>query len=191
MYSQRLIDAFSLAAELHAKQLRKGTYIPYLAHLMGVASIALEHGADEDQAIAALLHDAVEDQGGEPVLAQIRERFGARVAAIVDACTDARVTPKPDWRTRKETYIRHLPEAGADARLVSAADKLYNARAILFDYRALGEELWSRFTGGKAGTLWYYRAMADTFLAYGPVPLGDELNRVVCELEGLVASRTR
>jgi (p)ppGpp synthase/HD superfamily hydrolase len=135
------------------------TEIPYLAHLLGVASIALEYGADEDEAIAALLHDAVEDAGGLARLEDIRSRFGENVAGIVAACTDAYVVPKPPWRERKEGYIEHIVQASKSARLVSAADKLHNARSILKHYRVEGEALWSRFNGGKEGTLCYYRAL--------------------------------
>jgi GTP pyrophosphokinase len=187
MLPARFADAMRYALQLHAAQLRKGTQVPYMAHLLGVASLALEHGADEDEAIAALLHDAVEDQGGLPTRAEIARRFGERVAAIVDGCTDADTTPKPPWRPRKEAYIAHLPHAGPSVRLVSAADKLHNARAIVRDVRAGGEAVWSRFNGGKDGTLWYYRALADAFNTLGPAALADELARTVAEMEALAA----
>jgi GTP pyrophosphokinase len=184
--SDRLAAALELAVELHRDQARKGTRIPYVAHLLGVAAIVLAHGGDEDEAIAALLHDAVEDQGGAPTLATIEARFGQDVAEIVAACSDTDVVPKPPWRRRKEDYLHHLPSASDSARLVSAADKLDNARAILSDYRRHGEALWLRFQGGREGTLWYYRALADTFLAVGPATLAAELDRVVQELEAAV-----
>lgn len=183
--TERFEDALVYAARLHARQVRKGAGVPYVSHLLGVAAIALEHGADEDEAIAALLHDAVEDQGGAATREEIRRRFGQRVASIVDGCTDADVTPKPPWRERKERYVAHLASAPPSVRLVSAADKLYNARTILADYRAHGESLWPRFTGGREGTLWYYRALVEAFRAHGPDPLADELARVVAELERL------
>ena len=154
-----------------------------MAHLLGVASIAMEHGAAEDEAIAALLHDAVEDQGGKPTLEAIRESFGDRVASIVDGCTDAYVEPKPPWRERKEAYLEHLKEANASVRLVSASDKLYNARAILSDYYLMGDVVYERFKSGKGGTLWYYRSLADTFNELGPERLAVELDRVVREIE--------
>jgi GTP pyrophosphokinase len=185
--SSRFEEALTFAVRLHAGQVRKGTSIPYVAHLLGVASIALEHGADEDEAIAALLHDAVEDQGGAETAAAIRRRFGARVADIVAGCTDAETTPKPPWRERKERYLAHLREASPSVRLVSCADKLYNARAILRDYRALGDDLWKRFSGGREGTLWYYRALANAFRAAGMTPLTEELDRVVSEIERLAS----
>src|ERR1051325_12202408 len=128
--TSRFEDALSFAARLHSGQLRKGTAIPYVSHLLAVASVALEHGADEDEAIAALLHDAVEDQGGAPTREEIRRRFGDRVVEIVDGCTDAETVPKPPWRERKERYIAHVAEASPSVRLVSASDKLHNARSI-------------------------------------------------------------
>ncbi len=183
--SARFEEALAYAAQLHAGQLRKGTKIPYVAHLLSVASIALRHGAGEDEAIAALLHDAVEDQGGAATRREIRRRFGENVARIVDGCTDSDATPKPPWRPRKEAYIAQVRNAPPSVRLVSAADKLDNARAILADYRRVGEEIWNRFTGGKAGTLWYYRALLKVFRENGSSPLIDELERVVSEIERL------
>ncbi len=186
MNSKRLQEAFTYASDLHANQKRKGTDIPYLSHLMGVASIVMVQEGTEDETIAALLHDAVEDQGGPPILEEIRKRFGDEVARIVEGCTDADTIPKPEWRERKEKYIAHLREADRSVRLVSAADKLYNARSIVEDYRALGEKLWSRFRGGKDGTLWYYRTLAETYQEIGPPGLANEIGRVVSELEELV-----
>jgi (p)ppGpp synthase/HD superfamily hydrolase len=185
MLSSRFRDALVCATELHATQVRKGSGVPYIAHLLGVTSIALEHGATEDEAIAALLHDAVEDQGGAPTLALIRDRFGDRVAAIVESCTDATIIPKPPWQERKEAYLAHIPLMSASARLVSMADKLYNARSIVQDYRQVGEAIWQRFKGKKDGTLWYYRALVEAFQPVETHPLLDELNRVVTELETL------
>jgi GTP pyrophosphokinase len=153
--SSRFDEALQYAALIHAGQTRKGTSIPYVAHLLGVASIALEHGANEDEAIRALLHDAAEDAGGVGRIDDIRQRFGDAVADIVEGCTDTVVIPKPPWRPRKEEYIAHVADASAAVRLVSAADKLQYARAILRDLRHLGEDLWRRFNGGKKGTLWY------------------------------------
>ena len=146
---------------MHAEQRRKLSGEPYLAHLLAVAAIVMEHGGNEDEAIAALLHDAVEDQGGLATLEEIRRRFGRPVAEIVDGCTDAAETPKPPWRQRKEAFIARLTNAPASVRLVVAADKLHNARSILRDYRRLGESLWGHFRGGREGTLWYYRAVVE------------------------------
>jgi len=186
----RFEDALAFAAHLHAGQRRKGSGTPYVAHLIGVCALVLEHGGDEDQAIAGLLHDAVEDQGGLPTLELIRERYGPEVARIVEACTDADTVPKPAWRPRKERYLGHLRESDARVKLVSCADKLYNARTILSDYRGLGEALWPRFTASREETLWYYRALVAIFLPAGGGPLAEELARVVSELEGLLAGRT-
>jgi (p)ppGpp synthase/HD superfamily hydrolase len=190
--TKRFDDAFLLAHELHGTQGRKGTSRPYIAHLMGVTAIVLTHGGDEDQAIAALLHDAVEDAGGAPMLAKIHAQFGERVARIVEGCTDSDQTPKPPWRARKESYIAHVRSAPADVQLVSASDKLYNVREILSDYRMIGEEVWRRFHGGREGTLWYYRALVEAFRAQSASPemarLVDELGSEVSELERLAKS---
>jgi len=187
----RFMRAFQFAAEKHSGQTRKASTIPYLAHLMGVASLVLEAGGDEDLAIAALLHDVVEDCGGAPMLKEIRRRFGDRVAKVVDGCTDADTYPKPPWRERKEEYIRHLTKADADTRLVSAADKLNNVRSIISDYRAVGESVWSRFKGGREGTLWYYRTLRDEFLRRPPTRVTREFELEVEELESLTQSNER
>jgi (p)ppGpp synthase/HD superfamily hydrolase len=155
---------------------------------MGVASLVLEAGGDEDLAIAALLHDVVEDCGGAPMLKEVRRRFGTRVAKVVQGCTDSDTYPKPPWRERKEKYLRHLKIADADTRLVSAADKLNNVRSILADYREVGESIWSRFNGGREGTLWYYRALLEEFLRGKPNRVIRELGLAVTELE-LLAKR--
>ena len=159
-----------------------------MAHLLAVASIVLEYGGDEDQAIAALLHDAVEDQGGAPIMARIREEFGDRVAGIVEACTDTDEVPKPPWQARKEAYIAHLAEVREDALIVSMADKLHNVRSIAADYRTVGEEVWSRFTGAREGTLWYYRALVAAFRKRTSGALLDDLDSAVAELERLASS---
>ena len=187
MFSERFDQALSYAHRLHRKQRRKTIGVPYIAHLLGVASIVLAEGGDEDMAIAALLHDAVEDQGGKPTLREIERRFGVRVAKLVDACTDADSVPKPPWKDRKTRYIEAVRHEPADARLISAADKLHNARDILADYRQHGEEVWKRFRGGREGTLWYYRSLVDAFRTAGGNRLVDEQDRVVSELETLVA----
>jgi (p)ppGpp synthase/HD superfamily hydrolase len=160
-YSERLDGAFALARQLHSGQTRKGSSTPYLSHLLAVAAIVSEHGGDEDQVIAALLHDAVEDQGGRPLLADIQGRFGDRVAALVEACTDAFDRPKPPWKERKLAYLVRMPEAPRDARLIIAADKLHNLRSMIADYDHAGERLWDRFTATREETLWYYRAVLD------------------------------
>ena len=189
MLSPDFVDALSFAAQLHNAQTRKGTEIPYISHLLGVAGLVLEFGGSEDEAIAALLHDAVEDQGGQPTLDRIRRRFGQTVADIVDGCSDADVWPKPPWRARKEAYIAHIAGASSSIRLVSTADKIHNATAILRDYRRIGEAVWDRFKGGRDGTLWYYRALVDATRAAGQSAIVDELDRLVCELEAEVARK--
>jgi GTP pyrophosphokinase len=180
LLSERFEEALIFATQLHAKQTRKGTTIPYIAHLLAVASIVLENGGNEDEAIAALLHDSIEDQGTTPE--DLRLMYGETVATIVVGCTDAFVMPKPPWRARKEAYIAHIRDASPSVLLVSAADKLHNARSILSNYRVLGEPLWKRFNGGKEGTLWYYRSLVDVFRSAGSTPLVEELERVVSEL---------
>jgi len=182
--SDRFLNAFTYAFEIH-KEPRKGTRIPVISHLIGVAAIALEQGGTEDEAIAAILHDAVEDKGGKERLEDIRSKFGEKVATIVDGCTDSYTNPKEDWWPRKEEYIAHLPESDPSVRLVSAADKLHNARLILEHYRDVGDKLWDRFKGGKEGTLWYYRTLTNTFQKTGPHKLANELDRVVSEIEQL------
>lgn len=183
MLTTRFEEAVLYAAQLHKTQIRKGSDIPYISHLLAVAAIVIEHGGGEEEAIAALLHDAIEDQGGAATREEIRRRFGNRVTEIVDGCTDAETIPKPPWRQRKEAYIAHVALADESVRLVSAADKLHNARAILADYRQLGDALWQLFTGHKDGTLWYYRSLVDAFKTHGETPLIRELERTVIELE--------
>lgn len=178
----RLSEALHLAAELHATQVRKGTSIPYVAHLMAVAALVLEDGGDEEQAIAAMLHDAVEDQGGEPTLARIRAEFGDRVADIVKACSDSVTTPKPPWRERKERYLAQLEHEPIEVRRVSAADKVHNARAILGDLRLLGLSVFDRFTAPREEVLWYYESLVGIYRRTDTGFLGDELARVVEEI---------
>ena len=185
----RFEEAFRFAAEKHATQTRKRTSVPYISHLMSVAGLVLEAGGDEDQAIAALLHDVVEDCGGKPLLEEVARRFGPRVANIVDGCTDAHTIPKPPWKQRKLDYLALLRNASDDIRLVSAADKLHNVRAILTDHRAEGDSVWERFSGRREGTLWYYRAVLDILLEGKPNRLISELERAVIELENLPSSK--
>ena len=178
-----LVEALTWAIDAHGQQTRKGTTVPYYAHLLGVASLVLEDGGDEEEAVAAVLHDLVEDT--DATVADVRGRFGERVARIVDACTDAYERPKPAWRPRKETYIDHLRIAEPDELRVALADKLYNARATLLDFRDHGPALWRRFGGDQ---LWYYRAVADVFLEVAAGRLAAELDRTVAELERLAAT---
>ncbi len=179
-YGERFEEALGYAARLHRAQMRKGTNIPYITHLLAVAAIVGEHGGTEDEVIAALLHDAVEDQGGANTREEIRRRFGDGVAETVDHVSDTDVVPKPPWRERKEAYVARVRDAPRSARLVSAADKLHNARSILRDLRAEGDAVWRRFTGSKEETLWYYRALVEAFRA------ADGLNELVDDLDDVV-----
>lgn len=161
----------------HGGQTRKGTDIPYVSHLLAVASLVLEAGGDEDMAIAGLLHDTIEDTA---VTAEdITSRFGPRVASIVEGCTDTDETPKPPWRPRKERYLAHLrsPETPAEVLVVSRADKLHNARTMLLDHRALGDAFWSRFNAGVEDQRWYLSSLVDVFTERLPGPMTDELRR--------------
>jgi len=187
--SERFDEALTYASELHHTQTRKGGDIPYIGHLLSVASLIIEGGGTETQAIAGLLHDAVEDQGGAPVLADIREKFGDDVATIVAECSDTDVVPKPPWKKRKQDYIDHLGDASEATILVSLADKLDNARAILRDYRIDGPELWQRFSvHDPQQHLWYYRSLLAVYQARNSTWLVDELARVLGELENLVTT---
>ena len=187
----RLQQAFRYAAAKHDGQTRKQTAVPYLSHLMAVASLVLEAGGDEDMAIAALLHDVVEDCGGMPRLCEIRRQFGARVARIVEGCTDSFAEPKPEWVERKKDYLREVRHADAETRLVSASDKLHNVRTILADYRRDGEAIWTRFSGKKEGTLWYYRALSDEYRRRNPNRNTRELEIAVTDLERAVNQSVR
>ena len=187
--SPRFGEALRFAVGLHRAQARKQTSIPYASHLLAVAATVLEHGATEDEAIAALLHDTIEDQSGHhPAerMAQIEQLFGRAVLDIVLACSDTHSSVKKGpWRERKAAYIAHLAEVSDSARLVSLADKAHNARAILSDYLVLGEELWSRFSGGKEGTLWYYAALVEAFREKGRPRLFREFQETVQRLQDL------
>lgn len=183
MLTHRFDDALQLASALHRAQTRKVSGIPYLSHLLAVAALVLEHHGDEDQAIAALLHDAVEDQGGMATAEQIRARFGDRVAGIVLACSDSTGDDKAPWRARKEAYVASLAGKGEDALLVTSCDKLHNAGAILTDLQNDGPSVFDRFTGKRDGTLWYYRALADELGRVRPGPLSARLDAVVNAIE--------
>ena len=190
--TDRFIQALGWATEIHRSQLRKGNpSIPYVAHLLNVCGLVLQDGGSEDEAIAALLHDAAEDQGGETRLAEIEAKFGPTVARIVAECSDTFEQPKPPWRERKELYIAHLPRASQSALRVSVADKLDNARSILIDYERLGDELWARFNP-DADQLWYYRSIVSTYQQINgfETPLIGELDRVVTQLELLTGSES-
>jgi (p)ppGpp synthase/HD superfamily hydrolase len=190
MLSNRFSDALIYAATLHAAQKRKVSGEPYLAHLLGAASIVLDYGGDEDEAIAALLHDAIEDQGGAAAWEDIRRRFGERVASIVEGCTDADTIPKPPWRQRKESFLEKLRAAGPSVRLVVAADKVHNLRALTREYRRHGENLWRHFQGGREGTLWYHWSVVEILGTGGNELLAEELKQTLETLERLVSEKT-
>jgi (p)ppGpp synthase/HD superfamily hydrolase len=180
----KFVEAMAYAAKKHATQTRKGSDTPYLGHLLSVAGFVIEANGTETEAIAALLHDAAEDQGGEATLAEIREKFGDEVAEIVGECSDTFETPKPPWRERKQRYVDHLPEASDAAILVSLADKLHNARAILRDYREVGDRLWQRFSVQDPQLhLWYYRSLLDVYAQRVDNWMVDELREVIDKLE--------
>jgi len=182
-FTARFEEALVYATRLHNGQNRKGTGIPYVAHLLAVTALVIEWGGDEDMAIAALLHDAVEDQGGMVTLADIHRRFGERVARIVDGCTDSYDQPKPAWRKRKEDYLQKLQGEPADVRLVSLADKVHNARSILSDLRKEGISALDRFRGGREGTLWYYHSLVEVFNEVETTPQTAELRHLVEEMD--------
>lgn len=189
-YTSRIVEAFAFAHEIHAEHVRKGPGVPYITHVMAVAAIVGEHGGDEDTFIAALLHDAVEDGDGYATLEKIRARFGARVADMVAACSDAFEKPKPKWRERKERFIETMRNAPPDVRLIVAADKLHNVCATIGDYNALGDEVWTRFTGRRDGTLWYYAAVAHALTDGWEHPLIDDLAGAVEELHRVAGGAT-
>jgi (p)ppGpp synthase/HD superfamily hydrolase len=175
----RFDRACSYAREVHDGQARKGSGTPYLGHLLGVASIVLDDGGSEDEAIAALLHDAAEDQGGRAQLEQIRERFGDTVARIVEDCTDSWDQPKAPWLERKQEYIQHARRLSGPSLRVSAADKVHNAYIILRDLRNMGERVWERFSATPDDVLAYYESLVRAYRESGGGPLVDELERIV------------
>ena len=180
--TSRFEDALVFAARLHREQRRKGSDIPYVSHLLAVTALVIEHSEGEDQVIAALLHDAIEDQGGKETRDEILRRFGLGVTEIVEGCTDSQTISKSRWKERKLAYVAGIGEKSDSVRLVCAADKLHNARSIVGDYRALGNEVWERFRGSREETLWYYREVTKALIRSGRTPLVDELERVVGEL---------
>jgi (p)ppGpp synthase/HD superfamily hydrolase len=188
-YSPRFEDALGYAYRLHARQQRKGSGAPYVTHLLAVAALVGENGGDDEQMMAALLHDAVEDQGGLPQLEAIRHRFGERVAAIVRSCSDSFDTPKPPWRERKEAHLTHLETAEPSVLLVALADKVHNARSIVADLRQHGIAALDKFKGGRDGTLWYYPALVSIFDRRGLQVLAGELHRIVDEMLRLADAR--
>ncbi len=205
LFTPKLAEAFAYAVQLHGTQVRKQAKeeveqpgIPYMAHLMAVAALVLENGGDEDEAIAALLHDGPEDQGGQRTLDRIRSEFGDGVADIVAGCSDTLVedrSKKPEWKARKKAYLRHLEKTESESVfLISVADKVHNLHSILADYRRIGEELWARFTGKRKGTLWYYRKLLKIYRKKAPprcTELVAEMERTYRELRRLTEATCR
>ena len=184
----RFRDALDLATQVHSGDVRKGTTIPYIAHLLSVCSLILSDGGDEEEAIAGLLHDTLEDHPELVSRGDLSRRFGARVLSLVDGCTDTPPDysggPKPPWRERKAAYLRHLASAAPEDLRVALADKVDNARAVVTDYRILGEDLWSRFNAGRDDQLWYYRTLVETLgIKRPPGRLLEQLEAHVAELE--------
>ena len=181
--TRRFDDALLYAHAAHASQSRKGTGVPYIGHLLGVASIVIDDGGSEDEAIAALLHDAAEDAGGRERLADIRSHFGPVVAKIVEDCTDSFKTPKEPWAERKQKYVKHARTLDASSLRVSAADKVHNSYAILRDLRNVGEKVWDRFSAGPDDVLAYYQGLVRSYREAGGSKLVDELERIVRGIE--------
>lgn len=182
--SERFEEALAWTAALHRRQARKGPAVPYIAHLLAVCSLVLEAGGDEDEAISALLHDAVEDQGGAPRLEEIRSRYGDRVAQIVDGCTDAYESPKPAWQKRKQDFIDSLDQALDSVLLIVAADKLHNAQSTIESLKSEGPAVWERFRG-RERALWYYRQVTEAIERRGANSLTRRLRSAVDTLESL------
>lgn len=187
--SPKYLKALKYAYQFHHDQFRKGSRIPYFAHLLAVSGLVMEHGGDETESIAALLHDAVEDSGGLATLEIIRQEFGDQVASIVEACSDSTTSPKPPWRKRKEGYLKKLETASSSVILVSQADKLHNLRSICTDYRRDGKQIWKYFRGGKDGSLWYYHQLVQIFRKHGSTPMLTEIQNLLDELEELIKTK--
>jgi (p)ppGpp synthase/HD superfamily hydrolase len=186
MITLKLTDKFETALvyanRLHANQIRKGDGVPYVAHLLSVTALVLEAGGNENEAIAALLHDAVEDQGGIKTREEIRQLFGNEVVEIVDGCSDCDSYPKPPWEERKKNYLEKLRHCSPSVRRVSLADKLHNARSLLASWQTYGDSIWSQFKAGKKGTLWFYQELLQIYLATGSDLMTEEYSRVIQEL---------
>lgn len=175
--------ALTLACRLHVQQLRKDKQTPYIAHLLSVTALVLENQGTEAEAIAALLHDAIEDQGGNPTRDLIRSQFGDEITAIIDGCTDSNTQPKPPWRQRKQRYLQQLKTASPSVRKVSLADKLHNARSLLQLLQQQGQSAWNCFSGGRAGKLWFYQALLEIYQTPSPEPMLQELQHIVHQLK--------
>ena len=178
----RFEAALIYATRLHADQKRKISGVPYIAHLLSVAALVLEAGGTEEEAIAALLHDSIEDQGGKAIREEIRQSFGDTVVAIIDGCTEWDTPPKPPWQERKNRYLENLRHASVSVRRVSLADKLHNARSLIADWQQSGDSIWTDFKAGREGTLWFYRSLVEVYRQTGSDWMTEELERVVSQL---------
>ena len=187
--TKKFEQALVYATQLHNNQIRKGSGVPYISHLLGVTALVLEDSGSEEEAIAALLHDAIEDRGGDKIRQEIKAKFGELVAEIVEDCTESDTDPKPAWKERKLATIKKLREVSPEVRRVILADKLHNARSILGDWYRIGDVIWERFRTGKAGTLWYFRSIVEVDRELGSSYLGEELTRVIAELEKMDNAR--
>jgi len=176
-------EALIFANQIHAEQKRKATGAPYMAHILGVTAIVLEDGGSEEEAIAALLHDAAEDQGGEEILLTIREKFGEKVEQIVRECSDTLVSPKPPWKERKENHLHVVETALPETLRIMQADKVYNARNLQRTLIEQGPQTWQNFKGGREGTLWYFRQMHALLSRTRSGYLMKELARLIEVLE--------
>lgn len=188
LLSTRFGEALVYASEIHIRQLRKGTAVPYISHLLAVTALCLEHGANEEIAIAALLHDSAEDTGGQARLDDIKRRFGDQVAFCVEQCSDSLTelpSEKTPWRARKEAHLAALAHVPPEVALIVACDKLHNARCTISDLRTANVDFWGKFKGGKAGTLWYLRATAEIVSRSISPALANELGRAISEIEQL------
>ena len=189
LLTEKFEQALIYATKLHSNQVRKGSNVPYISHLLGVTALVLEDGGSEEEAIAALLHDAIEDRGGDKIRQEIKAKFGELVAEIVEDCTESDTDPKPAWKERKLATIKKFREVSPQVRRVILADKLHNARSILGDWYRIGDAIWERFKTGKVGTLWYFRSIVEVDRELGSSYLGEELTRVIAELEKMDNAR--
>lgn len=174
--------ALIYATRLHAQQVRKVTGVPYISHLLSVAALVLEDGGTEEEAIAALLHDALEDQNHPTLRQDIKQHFGDEVLTIVEGCTECDMFPKPPWCDRKLRYLEHLRDASVSVRRVALADKLHNARSLLADWQRLGDSIWQEFRQGKAGTLWFYNCLLEIFQEPSASVMRQELQEIIEQL---------
>lgn len=180
--TERFESALIYATRLHANQTRKISGVPYISHLLSVTALVLEAGGTEEEAIAALLHDAVEDQGGKPIREDIHQLFGETVLAIIDGCTEWDTPPKPPWQERKLQYLEKLHYALPSVRLVSLADKLHNSRSLLADCQQYGDVIWTNFSAGREKTLWFYQSLVQVYQQTGSDWMTQEIERVVNQL---------